>query len=342
MEKIDIFYENIQNLNLKINRQLKHYKTYKRNEIYEPNFNYEDFDNEIIEGESVIDCLFENLMRINSIFKLYEQKFICLNKLRNISQYYLIQTYQIRNETMIGIEKLIQEKYEIMFQINTLINNMNKIVDIELMKEKQKLEKNISKLKKENQQFSNEVLKYIIHSKNEKYEVNCLEKRKLEQWTKLQCDEILLDSTNHTLNVANSSFKKIIENKKNLVFLIETYDNIKFGGFVSSKIDRIYQYPHYQSISDEKTFIFFFEDNNSIKFNLKKEKKDRSFYLFCDYEELFFSIGYYNIVVHKNKFKVDWYFDDKYFDYQSVDHSFFKQQNKYSCIPKRLSIIQMK
>ena len=92
--------------------------------------------------------------------------------------------------------------------------------------------------------------------------------------------------------VDESQFDLKIMNKSNLLFLIESDDGIKFGGFISSKIEKIWKYPDYKSISDNKAFIFTFKYNKPMKFDIKKDwKKDKAFFL-CDksYDVLFSSI----------------------------------------------------
>ena len=90
--------------------------------------------------------------------------------------------------------------------------------------------------------------------------------------------EVAFDSNIHNWKEDESEFYYLILNKQNLIFLIETDDNIKFGGFISSKIDKYYP-PYF--VYDEKAFVFTFKDNKPMKFNIKKDwRKDHAFYLY--------------------------------------------------------------
>ena len=58
----------------------------------------------------------------------------------------------------------------------------------------------------------------------------------IEEWTELQCKEIIFDSEYCNWNSVTSTFDKRIFKKECLLFLIETNDGIRFGGFVYQQI----------------------------------------------------------------------------------------------------------
>ena len=100
------------------------------------------------------------------------------------------------------------------------------------------------------------------------------EMKQIEKWTKLKMKEIIFDSKIHNWKEDESNFDSKILNKSNLLFLID-FEGIKFGGFISSKIDKIDEW-----IKDDHAFIFTFKDNKPMKFDIKKDKKDKVFYLY--------------------------------------------------------------
>ena len=129
--------------------------------------------------------------------------------------------------------------------------------------------------------------------------------------------EIVFDSNIHNWKKDESEFDDLILNKQNLLFLIETDDNIKFGGFISSKIDGYYNY-----ISDENAFVFTFKDNNPMKFDIEKDKKDQAFFL------------YEKSSIYQNKYSS--------FDYQGVENALTGRTGISCFSPKRILVIQMK
>ena len=68
-EIFNILYENLQNSDSNVLKLKQIYLNNKRDEFYSPNFQYTDYDEEIINGESVLDCLIENVKREEKILK---------------------------------------------------------------------------------------------------------------------------------------------------------------------------------------------------------------------------------------------------------------------------------
>ena len=120
----------------------------------------------------------------------------------------------------------------------------------------------------------------------------------IEKWTNMKVSEIVFDSKKHNWKEDKSVFDQLILNKQNLIFLIETEDNIKFGGFISSKIDKIRKF-----ISDENAYVFTFKDNNPMKFDINKYRKYDAFYLFNKLNYCLFEIGYEDIFIFKHNQK---------------------------------------
>ena len=96
-----------------------------------------------------------------------------------------------------------------------------------------------------------------------------VERYKIEKWCNLIMDSIIFDLDIHNWKQNESEFDKLISNKRNLLFLIESDDGIKFGVFISSQI--------YVGkwISDENAFVFTFKDNKPMKFDIKKNVNEK-------------------------------------------------------------------
>ena len=155
----------------------------------------------------------------------------------------------------------------------------------------------------------------------------------------MKMNKIIFDSNIHNWKRYQSEFKYLIWCKENLLFLIETEDNIKFGGFISSKIDKYHPIP----ISDENAFVFTFKDNKPMKFNIKKDRKDRAFKLFEKSDDRLFLIGNGDIRIYKqnvlSSINQDIYSS---FDYQGIENALIGKTG-YGCFsPKRFLVIQMK
>ena len=180
------------------------------------------------------------------------------------------------------------------------------------------------------------MLKFIIDFNLKNYNLKYSQKNQIEAWTKMKMKDIVFDSTIHKWKKDESEFDKLILNKENLLFLIQTDDNIKFGGFISSKI---YKYNPY-FIYDEKAFVFTFKDNKPMKFDIKKDKKYDAFYL-CDKSHFgLFQIGYDIDIYKQNKKSHILQEERSSFDYQGIENALIGKTGYFW--PKRIKVFQMK
>ena len=158
--------------------------------------------------------------------------------------------------------------------------------------------------------------------------------------------EIIFDSNIHKWKYKESKFDSFILNKENLLFLIETNDKIKFGGFVSSKIDKIVHNDDNKIenyISDSNSFIFTFKDNKPMKFDIKKDNKYYSFRLYNEFSNRLFGIGYNDIVICKQYKKSTIYqFEYSSYDYQGIEKAVIGKIGYQIFSPKRILVIQMR
>ena len=144
--------------------------------------------------------------------------------------------------------------------------------------------------------------------------------------------------------IGKSEFDKKIWNKENSVFLIETDKNILFGGFISSKIDKIYieKPTEYKSIRDEKAFVFTIKDNQMNKFPINIGRPSCAFCLCQESNERLFKFGINDININKYNEKCCVY-QDKYssFEYENNSYSPFNLIGIDGFFPKRILVFQM-
>ena len=158
---------------------------------------------------------------------------------------------------------------------------------------------------KEKCQMEDESLQNVVVELTEKYQ---LEITSIEEWTTYKLKGIVFDTEYCDWNLFSSTFDKHVWNREKLMFLIETSENIRFGGFVHSKVDS------YRRIVDEKlfgivdgeSFVFTFKDGVGKKYHLKEDQKIQSvFFLYPSDDDKLFLFGNGEISVGKkgNKFK---------------------------------------
>ena len=239
------------------------------------------------------------------------------------------------------MKKELKEQQKNSDEINSTINNLNQIVYLEFNKESKEEQEEIERIKSGNERFINGFLQFEINFVDyKKCELKKEQKVQIEHWTKMKMKDIVFDSNIHNWKQNESEFDDLILNKQNLIFLIESDDNIKFGGFISSKIDEYEKW-----ISDENAFLFTFKDNNQMKFDIKKDmKKDDEFFVFHKSSNNLFQIGYHDIwickqygdsEIHQNGFKSS-------FDYQGIENALIGKTGDYCISPKRIMVFQMK
>ena len=121
--------------------------------------------------------------------------------------------------------------------------------------------------------------------------------KQLEKWTNLKCSEIIFDTEKDDWSQNTSVFDSKIFFRKNLIIVIEDFENNKFGCFISSTID---QYDDY--IQDKHAFIFTLKNNGRIKEGNGMKKFDISnchygFYLCTKQDNCLFWFGHGDITM---------------------------------------------
>ena len=95
---------------------------------------------------------------------------------------------------------------------------------------------------------------------NEIKEKNIDEIKQIEELCCLEMKEVIFDSEFCDWSIRSSIFDTLLEEKNQLIILLETETKKKFGCFINSEID----VSDYSSIEDEEAFIFVFNIKNII------------------------------------------------------------------------------
>ena len=103
----------IEELKESLKKEKQHYIKNKTNEKYNKNINYENYEEEIIEGESILDCDLETIERQSKILSLYNEILKNYEKIKNNPEF-----KKEINELTIKMKEEINEQNE----------NFNKII----------------------------------------------------------------------------------------------------------------------------------------------------------------------------------------------------------------------
>ena len=337
-----IYLDNVKELREQAEKQTKIYENNKRTEIYKRNSQYTNYDEEIINGESVLDCNMENTKRLMRILSFYDeilkQSKELKKKLNGRERKKRRKINEIKKDVIEKMEKILKEQENEIKKQNETIQNLIYIWEMEFKKENKEEKRIVENIQNNFKTFKNKMLKLRIRTWKD-YGINDAEKSTIERWCEMKLDFVVFDSDIHNWEKNNSNFISLIWKKRNLLFLIETTDGIKFGGFVSVKINKIDKF-----IYGENVFAFTFNNNNFRKFEVKPEKKEAPFYVYKDSSEWFFEIGYYDIIMRKKNIRSSVYQDSKSsFDYGWWDKAALIGKKGTMCFStKRILVIQMR
>ena len=94
----------------------------------------------------------------------------------------------------------------------------------------------------------------------------------------MKCSEVLFDSDKENWNENVFAMRLFIRSQ--LIFVIEDEEDQKFGGYLNSKIDKVFSYNDegYRcgdgTIKDENAFVFSLQSNGRLNEMMKFEIKD--------------------------------------------------------------------
>ena len=121
------------------------------------------------------------------------------------------------------------------------------------------------------------------------YHLKGKEKHQLEEWTELECGEILFDS-DYNLTDNKTNFVESIKRKKELVFLVQDLTGEKFGFYLHSQIE---EKENVWIPTDPKSFYFNFEykDNELQTKQSKVKDTQNGYFLFDNLNERLITLG---------------------------------------------------
>ena len=169
--------------------------------------------------------------------------------------------------------------------------------------------------------------------------MNSKQKKQLEEWIGLKCDDIVFNSKFDNWSQDTSVFNDRIVGKKQVVFLIEDENSELFGYYYNTEVVEKY----YWQETDSKSFEFNLQSkNNRLKQPMKFEIKnlqEGGIYLREKSDDRLIWLG--NICLRKENDK-NYSFcqqNENYFDYNGIKKALCGE--KYFT-PKRILVIQMK
>ena len=295
-------------------------------------FTIENEEGETLEQRKIkADSMLDQLEDINDRSKL---------EIQNINEFEQ-KTNQIKEliegiKTSYSNDKMIYErkKSEIEIEVLNIIETM-KQNDFKRINE-QKIDINNQYKQMENQYLSDE-----IKTKLETIMLDFHEYHQLEQWTNKKFGEIVFDTNTDDWNQNTSNFHNKIINKKDLLFIVQSDNDIHFGTYIHSKIGNI-GWCHKES-GDDKSFTFSFKDDIPRKFSIKQNAKI-VFHLNSSSDSLLFGIGSNDYNINKKNCKsslAQQQQSNATFDYNSINHPFTGSSGGDCFTHKRVVVIQM-
>ena len=171
------------------------------------------------------------------------------------------------------------------------------------------------------------------------------QKNQLEEWTGLQCSDIVFDSNVDNWSAGTTVFNERIIGKKQLVFLIEDEDGEKFGYYLNTKVIKEY-WPNVIE-TDNKSFHFNLESNGRLQQPMKFDIKNLKYGGYLLYEKSSVNlITFGDIVLWKENKKNSsfCYQNEDWFDYHGIEKALCGKigwKGEFFT-PKRILVIQMK
>ena len=177
------------------------------------------------------------------------------------------------------------------------------------------------------------------------YCLNEKEKKQLEQWTELKCNDVVFDSEIDNWEEGKSVFNEKIQKKSHILFLIENEKNEMFGYYLNSKITD--KYSIYPERADSKSFQFILRSNGRLEKSMKFEIKDLyygGYVLYNKSEQILIRLG--DITLFKENMKTEsFYFQRNHiFDYHGIENALCKNDsihNNVYFVIKRIVVIEM-
>ena len=175
------------------------------------------------------------------------------------------------------------------------------------------------------------------------YLLDIPQRNKIEEWSNKKFGEVIFHSDVDDWNQNTSIFDKLIFNKNQLLFIIQTEDGIKFGGYINSLIDKYRdQTDDSTIISDPNAFLFTFRENKQQKFDIKEEHSKTAFYLYPKEHERLFWIGTIDIGIRKKNDQCQCGEGLKSFENNYQQNSLIGRSGKRCFTATKIVVCQMK
>ena len=136
------------------------------------------------------------------------------------------------------------------------------------------------------------------------------EKKKIEEWTELECGEILFDSEKDNWNKNTSVFNQKIYGQKQLVFLIEDEEKEINGYYLNNSIPNEYKM---KNESDKESFCFTLRKKGMEReMNKNRMKSERDEYvMYSEKDTILIEIGGMTIKKYENRGRCHVRIDEK-------------------------------
>ena len=184
------------------------------------------------------------------------------------------------------LKKTIAKKDEEIKALNKKFDKINE--KVEILEKLPLIEKEMKKIK------SSTIVQLQLEQSeiiNNKSNIDIIINRLIKDFPNISF-ELIYNPSNK--NETTEDFHKICDGKENVLVLIKTTDNIKFGGFTSVGFNSNSYYT-----KDDKAFLFSL-DKNKI-YNIKKGRD--AIYCCKDYGPSFTGTSLFNIFIYQNIFK---------------------------------------
>ena len=241
---------------------------YKYDKSFTSQETYYIFEQEIIKGENELDKVFESLKRNELVL---QHSFEIIETINNM-----------KNQMTLFIDECMNEHFQLERKQNEIVKELNKIVDKEIEKETKELTLQVSQIRKENELFKNEINSFRMNYFNKQFGIDTEKIRYIEEWTGKSIESIVFDSDQEK----DSKYQSFINEKCQLVFLVQTDENVFFGGYVHKELyeceneseDEDDLFVSYENLKlfDCKAFVFSFVNNQPRKYQIKKSNRNYS------------------------------------------------------------------
>ena len=189
-------------------------------------------------------------------------------------------------------------------------------------------QKRIRKEKEEQERLERQRL--MEETKNNLQTIWKDEIKQIEEWTELDCLELIFDSNVNSWEIGNCELNNILLGRSNVVLIIEDTNGNRFGAYFNSTIDSEISFSAFgmngKTIMDSNAFVFSLKSNGRLdkpmKFNITEEKSIMAMFLFKESFDAVLSIGEVSdIVIQKQQNKTECSCNQKCFDYNGIENA---------------------